>query len=140
MFGDIMNVDLVTINILVPGISDEIVLETIAAGIAILIDQYKKLGLSFTDIQMQEHARLTMGDHICELVGENDPNLFSLVYDAAIDQVDVILASMWLQLEEFAAQVDNIHDIMTFWYPGLIRLVVLENPIDANQYSQLYVP
>lgn len=134
-----MNVELTTINILVPGIDDEIILETVAAGIAILIDQHKKLGLSFTDMQMQEHARLTMGDHICELVGETDPNLFAHVYDVSIDQVEVILASMWLQLEEFTTQVDDIHDIMTFWYPGLIRLAVLENPIHANRYSQLHL-
>lgn len=135
-----MNVELVSINILVPHISDEIVLECIAAGVAILIDQHKKLQLPFDDPMMQEHARLTIGDHICELVGEKDDSLFSLVYDATIDQIEVILAGMWLQLEEFTTQVDNIHDIMTFWYPGVIRLAVLENPINANQYSQLYVP
>lgn len=134
-----MNVKLVTINIMVPGIDDEIILETIAAGLSILIDQHKKLGLSFTDETMQEHARLTMGDHICELVGESDPRLFSYIYDACMDQMEIILGCFWTMLEDFTTQVDNIHDIMTFWYPGLIRLAVVENPINANQYSQLHL-
>lgn len=134
-----MKLELITINILVPGINDEIILEVIAAGVAILIDQYKKLDLPFYDIQMQEYARLTMGDHICELVGENDNNLFSYVYDTAIDQLNIILATMWYQLEEFTTQVDNIHDIMRFWYPGLITLGVIENPINAESNSQLHI-
>lgn len=134
-----MKLELVTINILVPGITDEIVLEVIAAGIAILIDQHKKLGLPFNNVEMQEYARLTMGDHICELVSEKDPGLFSYVYDTAIDQVDIILASMWYQLEEFTTQVDNIHDIMRFWYPELITLGVIENPINAESNSLLHL-
>lgn len=134
-----MKLELVTINILVPYISDEIVLECIAAGLAIMIDQHKKLQLPFDDPTMQEYARLTIGDHICELVGEKDDNLFSLVYDTTIDQIEVILAGMWVQLEEFATQVDNIHDIMKFWYPGLITLGVIENPINAESNRHLHL-
>lgn len=140
MLGDTMNVELVTLNITVPGIDDEIILEVVAAGISELINQHKTTGLMFTDIQVQENARLTMGDHICELIGESDEKLFSHVYNVAVDQVDVILATMWLKLEEFTAQVNDIYDIMIFWYPGLVRLAVLEKPIYGNQYSQLQFP
>lgn len=135
-----MNVELVSINIPVPDVSDEVILEVTAAGVAILIDQHKKLGLSFTDESMQEHARLTIGDHITEIIGEADHDRFAEVYDDVIERLEIILGCFWTMLEEFTTQVDNIHDIMTFWYPGVIRLAVLENPINANQYSQLYVP
>lgn len=131
--------ELVSFNIGVPGIEDEIVLESLAAGLAILIERHKVLGVSFTDTFMQEHARLTIADHICELIGEHDDKLFSWVYNAVIDQLEIILATYWLEMEEFTMRVDKIADIMSFWYPGLIRLCVNENEINANGNSELHL-
>lgn len=131
-------VEFVTMNIPIPLISDDYVLEAIGAGLSIMIDQHKKLDLSFTDPTMSEHVRLTMGDHICELVGNND-ELFSLVYDQAIDQLDIVLSTYWIELELFAEQLDHIADIMMFWYPGLIRLCVREKEMVTLGDTQLFI-
>jgi hypothetical protein len=133
--------ELVSFSIGVPGISDTTILEALAYGVSIMIDQHKKLGLPFDDITMQEHAKLTIGDHLCELIGHDEfgQDPFAQIYDAVVDQLEVILATYWLEMEEFTNQVDDIADIMPFWYPNLIRLCVAENPINANGNSQLYL-
>jgi len=123
-----MKVDVVSFNIGVPGISDEVVLDVLGAGVANLIDEHKKLELDFFDMSMQEHARLTIGDHLTEHIGAGQSELFNRTYDAVIDQLTIIMASMDRELEQFASQVEYIDDITWLSYPGLIRLFVRESP------------
>lgn len=133
--------ELVSFNIGVPGVSDPRVLEALGYGVSIMIEQYKLLALPFDDVTMQEHARLTIGDHLSELVQHDEfgQDPFSQVYDSVVDQLEIILATYWLEMEEFTERVDNISDILVFWYPGLIRLCVNENPINVNGNSELYL-
>lgn len=135
-FGDIM--DLITINIPVPNVIDETILEVIGAGLNILLDQHKKLGTSFNDVFLTEHVRLTMGDHICELVGGSD-EVFNHVYETSVSLLETVLAVEWDRLEAFATQVTTIADIMVFWYPELIRLCIKEGGTLATGYSDLYI-
>lgn len=133
-----MILDLVTINIPVPNVFDETILEVVGAGLNILLDQHKKLGTPFNDVFLTEHVRLTMGDHICELVGGSD-ELFNYVYETSVRAFDTVLAVEWDRLETFAAQVITIADIMVFWYPELIRLCIKEGGPLATGYSDLYI-
>lgn len=138
--GKMQNLEMISFNINVPGIEDEVILESLCAALGAMIHQYKQTGLPFTDVEVQEYTRLTVGDHIGELVGYSDHDLFSNVYNTVIDQLEILLATYWLEMEEFTNKLDDIEDIMRFWYPGLIRLCVIENKIDANRNSQFHLP
>lgn len=128
-----MKLDIVSFNVGVPGITDDVVLDVLGAGIANLIDEHKSLGLEFSDMTMQEHARLTIGDHLCEHIGERSPYLFSQTYNTVMDQLAVVMAAFTPELEQFATHhVGHIDDITWLTYPGLIRILVRENPFSCQ--------
>lgn len=135
-----MKVDMVSFNIGVPGINDDVVLDVLGAGVANLIDEHKKLGLDFAEMTMQEHTRLTIGDHLSEHLGDTQPDLFRWTYDSVIDQLSVLMATYSLEMEEFAERVESINDISWLHYPGLIRIFVRENPLSVFGNSELQLP
>jgi len=121
-----MILDLISINLRVPGIDDKDVLETLGAGIDVMLTQHKQYGLEFTEMSVIDHVKLTMGDHAAELCNGTDAH-FEHIYETAVQQLDVLLAAEWLTLENFASCLDAINDTHVFVNKGVIRLYVNEN-------------
>lgn len=120
-----MQIELITFNVRVPGIKQQNTLEVIGAGLWVLLEKHKTLGLGFTDWSAMDHAKLTMGDHALELHNGGSEG-FEALYDQASKGLENVLASQWVALESFSNQLDYIQDIMIFCYPETIRLCVRE--------------
>lgn len=118
--------ELLSINIRLPGINDTTVLEVVGAGIMVMFDSHKKLGTEFEDFLVMEEAKLTMGDHCSDLV--IDDAQFERVFQAADSALKTVLAGQSEDLKSLALQVNGVEDIMTMEYPGVIKMYVRENP------------
>lgn len=118
--------ELISINIRLPGITDTDVLQVVGAGIMVMFDSHKKLGTEFEDFLVMEEAKLTMGDHCSDLV--IDDLRFERVYQAASNALSTVLATQSEDLKSLANQVNGVDDIMMMEYPGIIKMYVRENP------------
>lgn len=116
---------LVSLNVRTPEIAQLDTLQVVAAGLNVLLDGHKTLGLGFDDFSLMENANLTMGDHASELCDGTDSD-FDRIYKNAKNALNHVLVSQGEDLVMFAASLNSISDVMTFEYPGLIRLCVKE--------------
>lgn len=116
--------ELLSINIRLPGINDTTVLEVVGAGIMVMFDSHKKLGTEFEDFLVMEEAKLTMGDHCSDLV--IDDVQFERVFQEADNALKTVLAAQSEDLKSLALQVNGVEDIMTMEYPGVIKMYVRE--------------
>ncbi|UQT02854.1 hypothetical protein SUREIYA_02590 [Serratia phage vB_SmaM-Sureiya] len=121
-----VSMELISINIRLPGIIDTDVLQVVGAGIMVMFDSHKKLGTEFEDFLVMEEAKLTMGDHCSDLV--IDDLRFERVYQAASNALSTVLAAQSEDLKSLANQVNGVEDIMMMEYPGIIKMYVRENP------------
>lgn len=121
-----VSMELISINIRLPGIIDTDVLQVVGAGIMVMFDSHKKLGTEFEDFLVMEEAKLTMGDHCSDLV--IDDLQFERVYQAASNALSTVLAAQSEDLKSLANQVNGVEDIMMMEYPGIIKMYVRENP------------
>ncbi|AEV89522.1 hypothetical protein OBP_085 [Pseudomonas phage OBP] len=132
-----MNVlNLVSFNVRAPEIAQLDTLQVVAAGLNILLDGHKALGLDMEDFSLMENANLTMGDHASELCNGSDED-FDRIYKNAKNVLNTVLATQGEELVGFAANLLSIDDMMTFEYPGLIRLCVKEGSRNGNAGSSL---
>lgn len=133
-----MLLEMVSLNVPVPGYVDQRTLEVIGAGLMFLLDKHKTLGTGLTDFQSMDHAKLTMGDHAAELCfGDAD---FDSIYTGACAGLQTALACNAPSIETFATQIDGISDIMVMEYPELVRIIVREKDINGNaRNNNLYV-
>lgn len=131
-----MKLELVTFNLRVPWILDTTILEVMASGLWIMLEQHKDLGLALTETSVFEHAKLTMGDHAVE-VGDGTDDNFEYLYGAAVNGINMILAAQEEDIKLFATWIDGIKDIQVYCYPGLIRLCVDEKKKYDARYFEL---
>lgn len=130
--------DLVSLNIRVPEIASLDTLQVAAAGLNILMDGRKTLGLEFDDFSLRESAELTMGDHASDLCNGTDED-FDRIYKNAKNVVNTVLACQSNELEGFLSSLLGITDIMVFEYPGVIRFCVMEGTGDNGGSNRVYI-
>lgn len=133
-----MLVEMVSLNLPVPGFQDNRVLQVVGAGLMTLFDKHKLLGAELTNYLLMDHAKLTMGDHAAELC-DNDPD-FDMIFTGACSGLQTALAMNIDAMETFATQIDGISDIMMFEYPELIRMVIREVPLGVTPIAGDYNP
>lgn len=121
-----MTINLVTLNVRVPGITCKDTLETIGSALWIILEHHKKYSLDLTEMSVMEHAKLTMGDYAAELCDGTDES-FDRIYGNANTALQSVIAANWTEIENFADQLNGIHDVMVFTYDEAIRLCVNES-------------
>lgn len=120
-----MTGELITMNIRTPHIKDTKVLEVVGAGIMFLFDHHKLLDAELDEFMMMDHAKLTMGDHLAELVDGNED--FESLYNSSVNGLEFVLTTQTEEIKQFASQLKEVSDIITLQYPGLIKMYVTEN-------------
>lgn len=127
-----MVTEFITLNLLVPNVTDKNILETVGNALWIILEEHKTLGLELTEFSVQEHAKLNMGDCAAELCNGTDEDFDNIFYGA--DSVLTrVLASNWSNIENFAQQLNGIYDVMVFTYDNLIRLCVSEKSYPCSR-------
>lgn len=127
---------LVSFNVRAPEMAQTDTLQVVAAGLNVLLDGHKALGIDIDDLSLMENACLTMGDHASELCNGSDSD-FDRIYKNAKNVLNTVLATQGEELVQFASYLNGIDDIMVFEYPGLIRFCVKEGVASGTGGSGL---